>query len=131
MRFPEAQLFVILLAMALILPSAGPLLDHHFAERSPGHHHLGPNQYHAHTYGPDHVHLRAQAQSSDTGNPSTALYNYDSGPVGTIVVASENAAMQSFLQFEPTSLFMLPSPYQARLHSAYTSPPEKPPQRHI
>ena len=128
MRRYSGYFLAFALSAALVLPSLGPLLDHHFIERDPGHLHLGPHQPHVHDFNRQYFHLHTRARSTDAGNRQTALYNRDAGPVAITSVATDNAAMQAFLRFQPTSLFTLPLPSQAWLRSAFTNPPDKPPR---
>ena len=132
MRLDKARSLVLILLMAITLPSVGPLMDHHFAERHPGHRHLGPTQYHIHTfdYYP-HVHVDTPGGGPDTSSQYTALSNYDSRPAGSVVVVTEDMALESFRLFTPTSLFLLPQPPTARPKQGYPAPPDKPPPQHL
>ena len=55
---------------ALTLPIVGPLLDHHYAERVPGHLHLaGVAASHTHPYEVEHRHGRGGAYTDAWGAP--------------------------------------------------------------
>lgn len=61
-KFPALAALALLAVAALLLPSLGPLLDHHFAERHPGHTHwyrgaAGPE--HSHPFEQFHIHYDA------------------------------------------------------------------------
>jgi hypothetical protein len=56
------------------------------------------------------------------------MYNYESGMAATGAVLIDDAATQSFLLFQPGSLFLLPSPPQALPKDHPPAPPKKPPQ---
>ena len=122
-----ARLSILLLLVGLALPSVGPLVDHHFAERHPDHRHLGVAGYHAH--GLQHLHVRIPVEGTDSSGQSAALLNYESGPAATVVAVSDDKALQFFLLFEPASLFVLPLPPLAQPKYNYTVPPKKPPQQ--
>ena len=60
----------VLVTGALLLPAVGPLLDHHYAERVPGHLHLaGVSAAHAHPYEVDHRHAYGGAYTDASGAP--------------------------------------------------------------
>ena len=73
------------LVVALVAPAFGPILDHHFAERQPGHIHFGtanPSS-HVHSYAESfHIH---KADNTPESYP-VALYRHD-GSVGASTVA--------------------------------------------
>ena len=126
MRLNLMRIWVAELRVAVALPALGPLLDHHFAERQPGHLHVGPLYYHTHTYDSQHGHYHVTSRSM-TGQPS-ALYNYESGPTAVVAVVITNMAMQSFECVEPSSVFLPPSPVQIPVKHNHTAPSEKPPR---
>lgn len=60
----------VLVVGALALPVVGPLLDHHYAERVPGHLHLaGVLAAHTHPYEVDHGHAQGGAYTDASGAP--------------------------------------------------------------
>lgn len=62
------QLLCLLLVLAIALLSLGPMLDHHFAERHPGHRHFylgSADSSHPHGYQESHVHDSSWAYGSD------------------------------------------------------------------
>lgn len=128
MRSTTARFSILLLLVALALPSVGPLVDHHFAELQPSHGHLGPPQHHTHSY--QHAHGHTPNGGADTGGQPTVLLNYESGTAPTVVVVINDMAMQSSTLFEPTSLFLLPAPAQSQPKDNYRAPPKRPP-RHL
>ena len=61
----------VLVTGALLLPAVGPLLDHHYAERVPGHLHLylAGVSAHTHPYEVDHRHAYTGAYTDASGAP--------------------------------------------------------------
>ena len=62
----------VLVTGALLLPAVGPLLDHHYAERVPGHLHVysaGVSAAHTHPYEVDHRHAHGGAYTDASGAP--------------------------------------------------------------
>ena len=60
----------VLVTSALVLPIVGPMLDHHYAERVPGHLHLaGVSGAHTHPYEVDHRHAQGGAYTDASGAP--------------------------------------------------------------
>ncbi|HLF04205.1 MAG TPA: hypothetical protein VI855_03210 [Dehalococcoidia bacterium] len=78
--------------LALLLASLGPVLDHHFAERQPGHTHLYVGAQvpgHQHPYQQAHVHTHellaaGQSPANPSSWPSEVVYltNYEGIGVG-------------------------------------------------
>lgn len=110
----------LLLLAAVIFPSIGPLVDHHFAERQPYHTHVGLFHYHTHDT-LDH------SQSHDHPSGPVMLYNYDSGPTSSLATLAWHLESLPAPSFEPTSILPLPLPPAERWRQAYLSPPERPP----
>ena len=76
----------VLVTGALLLPAVGPLLDHHYAERVPGHLHLaGVSAAHAHPYEVDHRHAYGGAYTDASGAPLSE------GTVGFLLPQEEAA----------------------------------------
>jgi hypothetical protein len=126
MNTVSVKFWVVLLALALGLPSIGPLMDHHFAELQPDHRHLGPTQQHVHAYSHQHGHSQSTAGETVAAG---AVYNHDSGPPAVVVVTGSDMAIQSFLRFEPSSEFTLPPSSSVQANQTFMAPPEKPPQQ--
>ena len=81
------QVAVVTAIVALLLSSIGPLADHHFAERHPGHAHvyLGPEgPDHAHPYQAAHFHAHAY----DDNQPGSA---------GIVFLTSQDGLGQGYL----------------------------------
>jgi hypothetical protein len=130
MKLALARFQVFLLLVALALPSLGPLIDHHFAERYHGHVHLTPLVLrHTHSYAQFHLHGYDRSESDGAVGKGISLLDYEGGPAAATIVLSDDSALRSILLLEPTSLFLLPLHPQARLKSSYVAPPDKPPQR--
>lgn len=117
---------IAMVVIGLALPSVGPLLDHHFAERQPTHQHatLVPS-VHIHNYEQTHVHYNGVDTSS---GDVIALVNYDGTLANAVFAALKEASLESFLLFEPTSLFNIPPHPDALARLNYVAPPDKPPQ---
>ena len=118
-----ASIWTAILVMALALPSIGPMLDHHFAERNPTHRHVSVALDHAHGYGSSHLHV-----ATETPHDSTALYNHDSGLVTLVSLTIDDAALRASKRFEPSSIFNIPLIVRASRAGHITAPPERPPQ---
>ncbi len=105
-----------------MLPSLGPLIDHHFAERQPYHSHLGADRGHDHGYRYFHAH---GAEADPDSNP--ALYNLDTSLAGfTTATLSESDLTQALV--EPTLLVGIHAAADAALRSIYPAPPRRPPR---
>jgi hypothetical protein len=118
-----------LLALVLIglaLPSFGPMLDHHFAERQPGHRHLGPAVSHVHGYDNQVEHHHPAAPG---GHGPTAFYSYDASPPAISFAVVDDQAQWSTLLFMPSSVFVIPDRVDAQPSGHVTAPPGKPPPR--
>ena len=110
-----ASIWTAILVMALALPSIGPMLDHHFAERNPTHRHGSVALDHAHV-------------ATETPDDSTALYNHDSGLVTLVSLMIDDAALRASECFEPSSIFNIPLIARVSRVGHFTAPPDRPPQ---
>lgn len=118
----------LVLLAAVIFPSIGPLVDHHFAEHQAYHSHVGLYHYHTHNtleYGHSHDHQAAQDGSHQAG--PVMLYSYDSGPASGLPILVWHMESLPGLSFEPTSTLLLPLPPAERWSQSYISPPSRPP----
>ncbi len=72
-------------AAVALLPGVGPLLDHHYAGRQPGHGHLylgavlydhvhGPEVAHTHSYGRAHIHVDDGHAGHSHGGPAGVAF---------------------------------------------------------
>ena len=118
-----ASIWTAILVMALALPSIGPMLDHHFAERNPTHRHVSVALDHAHGYGSSHAHV-----ATETPDVSTALYNHDSGLVTLVSLMIDDAALRASECFEPSSNLNIPLIARVSRAGHFTAPPDRPPQ---
>ena len=121
-----ASIWTAILVMALALPSIGPMLDHHFAERNPTHRHVSVALDHAHGYGSSHSHVATETPHDSTD--STALYNHDSGLVTLVSLMIDDAAARASERFEPSSIFNIPLIARVSRAGHFTAPPDRPPQ---
>ncbi len=120
----RSLLLLVSVVAVMVLPSMAPLMDHHYAERQPGHLHLGLADDHSH--GEGHAHIHDSEAAGTSGLSSTAMFAYEATLVPAIVTAE--AFLDSLLGFEPGSLFNLPLPPYAGSRQHYTAPQGKPPQ---
>ena len=120
--------FIALTAVvALIAPLAGPVLDHHFAERQPDHLHFGAPGEHKHTFESSyHIHNHASPTPAD-GSLPIALYKSDAGLAVTLAASPVNVDSASLRQYQPTSVFILPTPLTVVARQHMPNPPDKPP----
>jgi hypothetical protein len=116
----------IILLIGLIVPTAGPLVDHHFADRQPGHNHLLLVSDHLHAVDGQHSHLLTGDSEGGAG-PAT-LYNYDSGLAISQDAPRDAPSLLASLQYEPTSVLILPLHPVATLTGQTISPPSKLPR---
>ena len=101
MKSLALQLPVLSLLLALMLPAVGVLADHHFAERQPGHLHMGVYGDHPHILDTSHLHPQGMIPSSpDDRQFPSAIYNYDSTLSFGVGIALFDVRMYSFLAFE-------------------------------
>lgn len=88
LEFAVHHLLTVGALTALFLPLFGPLMDHHFAERQPGHAHIyldGPAHKHLHSYETyDHHLTRSTAGSYD-----------DAGQFGAVVILTDTHGLGS------------------------------------
>jgi hypothetical protein len=113
-----------ILVIALALPSIGPLIDHHFAERNPAHLHVSVSLDHTHGYGASHAH----AATESTPNDATALYNHDSGLATAVPLMIDDAALRASERFESSSVFNIPMLARVLRVGHVPAPPDRPPQ---
>jgi hypothetical protein len=118
----------VLLLMGLALPFAGPLVDHHYADRQPGHKHLFAVGSHLHSVDSSHSHLGGDTGGDADGPSPATVYNYDSGLAAAQDVPRDASNLLAALQHEPSSVFKLPSPPLAAMMGQAISPPAKPPR---
>ena len=133
------QLLCLLVALSLVLLSFGPTLDHHFAERHPGHQHiyLGPaTPDHSHTFERYHGHDRSQLLRQ-LMQPTE-----DISTVGMLIVTPNDGAGQGPVDVAvPLALHGLPfgaydgagivrpsSDLSYNLSGTNVSPPKRPPR---
>ena len=116
-----------LLLLGLALSFAGPLVDHHFADRQPGHKHLFPVTSHLHAIDSPHGHLSGETEES-AGSEHTTFYNYDTGFVASGETLRDATDLLSAALYNPTSVSMLPPPRVPALVGQSVSPPARPPQ---
>ena len=113
----------IILLIGLIVPTVGPLVDHHFADRQPGHNHLLLVSDHLHAVDGQHSHLLTG--DTEDGEGSATLYNYDSGLAVGQNAPSDATSLLASLQYEPTSVLILPLYPVTTLTGQTISPPSK------
>ena len=117
-----------LLVASLVLAIAGPLLDHHFAERQPGHKHHGSAIFHRHSHDADYSHDHVPGQANASGGNPIMVYSYDSGPSVPALGVADGVSGIFTIDFEPSSLFLLPGPPARTMIGGSTPPPHGPPR---
>jgi hypothetical protein len=117
-----ARLSVLFLAVAIVFPSIGPVIDHHFAERDPSHRHVGVAPSHHHEMGRLHAH-----DGESSANP-TAVFSLDGGAVAPAAGVLDDTHFAYSLRFEPSSVWSQMTWDRVSFRDHYTSPPKRPPQ---
>jgi len=117
-----------LLLLGLVVPSAGPLVDHHFSDRKPGHKHIFLMHSHLHVVAGPHSHPQVSTSSGiDYSGPAT-LYNYSNG----LLVAADTLRgvieLMEAIRYAPSAIFNLQLFQGAVMMGHSLSPPTKPPQ---
>ena len=123
-------------AAVALLPAAGPMLDHHYAERQPGHghlhlgavstHHHHPHAHHHHPHAAD----RAEPDTQDDQPAGVIFLAAYSGAAPSHAYVSTSASQVSLAFPEPAespSPFS-PAPDPRLLHQSFVTPPTQPPQ---
>ena len=123
-------------AMVALLPGLGPMLDHHYAGRQPGHGHvhvgaLLPDHVHGHDLSHDHDHSNASHVAEDEGDRGGFLViaTYSGAVLGHAYVSG--SASQTALSFpDPDE-----SPHSyysgqdgALRQQSFVTPPTEPPR---
>ncbi len=117
------KLLAWLLYVAIMFPTIGPVVDHHFAERQPGHLHHGAVVLHAHNYGQSHGHTAEGSQDSN------AVYNFESVQTINLFHTGDELGLAAFLLFRPDSTFALPVTPMAPVLEPPPKSPDRPPTR--
>ena len=115
--------------VALLAPLAGGALDHHFAERQPGHLHIGAAHSHSHLHAFEraaHTHHAVGGKRYAGADMPIALYKSD-GSIAAAQSAAASAGMGERIRYEPTSVVALPVANVKRLIPHAPLPPDKPP----
>lgn len=119
--------FALTVVAALLAPLAGPMFDHHFAERQPDHLHFGAPDEHIHAFESGyHIHRHPIPAPAD-GSLPIALYKSEGSIAATLAISPVDVDSESMRRYLPTSIFILPPPIvsAARQHTPF--PPDRPP----
>ena len=135
-RTLASALLTIVGTAALLAPLMGAALDHHFAERQPGHLHIGAPREHTHAHAFEHAHHLHHAHAanryaraaSDGADTPIALYKSEGSAAATLAVSPSNLDDEALRQFRPTSVFTLPSLSDSAMRQRALPPPDKPPE---
>lgn len=127
-----ATLLAVAGVVALLAPMAGGALDHHFAERQPGHLHIGAAHTHSHLHAFEraaHTHhaVGGKRYVRADGDMPIALYKSDGSVAAAQSAAAASAGMGERARYEPTSVVALPVASVKRLIPHTPRPPDKPP----
>ncbi len=115
----------LLMLAAISLPSIGPLVDHHFAERLPGHDHVHDGPAHVHKYQLTHDH--AGGSHLPVLTFAVALLDHD-GDQSTSVTMADTSLQSVSPLHGPTALFTLPASGFVTERGVSHPPPVKPPR---
>ena len=121
-------------AAVALLPGIGPMLDHHYAGRQPGHSHLHvgalfPDHPHSHEVHHDHHHPEAAAPGGEEDRGGlVVLASYSGAVVGHAHIS--NSASQTELSFpDPDETPYSYAEQDAALRQqSFVIPPTQPPQ---
>ena len=121
--------FIALTAIvALIAPLAGPMFDHHFAERQPGHLHIGASGEHSHAFeSAYHLHKHPLPAPEEEGAFPLVLYKSEGSIAATLAASPLDISSESMRQYQPTSVFYLPLTVISAARQHVPHPPSKPP----
>ena len=122
-----------LVVLMVALPAAGPLLDHHFAERQPYHAHVGADSSHRHDYRAAHIHPvdPATGESSDAPSPGAALVLYSfevSSPMASIAILANSNLNDHLTTTAADSPLAIRAATEAAFVSALVPVPRRPPR---
>ena len=137
-RLLAEQLVALVLVFSLVLLSLGPTLDHHFAERHPGHHHLylgSTDSYHSHDFQSVHAHpdswMYEQTDAAETAGTGEIVFLV---PVSGAGIGSAEFAVPVVVQSlrfsnsENDAMLGLIDKSGAVLIGTSISPPTRPPR---
>ena len=114
----------VVVVVALVLPTVAALLDHHFAERQPGHGHIGHVHSHTHVSGYYHEHPDDGPNGSSDRNP-VGTFDLDGNSHAFAVYVLTEAATS---RLEPSSTTTLPTAPHVAARGISVPPPEQPPR---
>ncbi len=112
------------------LPSLGPMVDHHFAERQPYHAHLGADTGHVHGYRAFHEHLPVgSGANAPMGNEgSVALPNLEvASSAAPAAMPAETDTIRALMD-AADGVFAIEGAADSVLGSVYCTPPLRPPR---
>ena len=130
------RLVVAVAISTLLLPLVGPMLDHHFAERQPGHAHIYLGERvveHVHPYALVHYHHHTQLPnhpSTGSGNPEGIVYmtsDYAASPGSISLIAVSLNTEMAFPEFGDSPLLIGLADPDHPLTESFLTVPERPP----
>ena len=123
MRYRLFQVISWALYGALLFPTVGPLVDHHFAERHPHHTHIVTNSQHSHYHNSPHSHLPKEIPPTND-----SIYTYDGLMAGSLLITVDEDDLRNLVHFEPSAWFIMPSPIHSGIYKIFHPPPKQPPK---
>lgn len=111
-----------LLYAAILFPTIGSVVDHHFAERQPSHLHSGAVVLHVHNYARPHSH------TDQASHGANAVFNFESIETISFFHTGGDLGLTAFSQFRPDSTFALPSSPTTPMLELPAKSPDRPPQ---
>ena len=121
-----ARLAALFLMLLVVLPAAGPLMDHHFAERQFGHVHLSIVPGHSHAEQLLHVHTNDGNTAAEAG--AVALVRQDSAWSAAFATPLADTGDPWPEVGEPGLNPVMPHQPVAVARQACEAPPTPPPQ---
>jgi len=133
------SIFALLGTFFLLLPTIGPILDHHFVQREPNHYHIYLGTVvpeHTHPYQEHHTHRPASLDPNGSvpdnpvGAPDILYLTSQDGLGLSVTPFSTPVVLLEMVYSDPGDVWSLSRQihHDGILISAFTPPPDRPPQ---